>query len=47
MLHGGHLDGAKSRRIQHPHPHWFGVVDGPVTVIAILGPQGERLHLLR
>ena len=28
-------------------PHWFGAVDGPVTVIAILGPQGERLHLHR
>ena len=25
----------------------FSAVDGPVTVIAILGPQGERLHLLR
>ena len=26
-------------------PHWFGAVDGPVEVIAILGPQGERIHL--
>ena len=26
-------------------PHWFGAVDGPVEVIAILGPQGERVHL--
>ena len=26
-------------------PHWFGVVDGPVELIAILGPRGERLHL--
>lgn len=26
-------------------PHWFGVVDGPVEAIAILGPHGERLHL--
>ena len=26
-------------------PHWFGVVAGPVELIAILGPQGERLHL--
>jgi transcriptional regulator with XRE-family HTH domain len=26
-------------------PHWFGVVDGPVELLAILGPQGERLHL--
>jgi hypothetical protein len=26
-------------------PHWFGVVDGPVELIGILGPQGERLHL--
>lgn len=25
-------------------PHWFGAVDGPVTVIAILGQQGERHH---
>ncbi|UGS38057.1 helix-turn-helix domain-containing protein [Capillimicrobium parvum] len=26
-------------------PHWFGAVDGAVELIAILGPQGERLHL--
>lgn len=26
-------------------PHWFGAVDGPVECIAILGPQGERIHL--
>ena len=26
-------------------PHWFGAVDGPVEVIAILGPQGERVHV--
>ena len=26
-------------------PHWFGAIDGPVEVVAILGPQGERLHL--
>jgi transcriptional regulator with XRE-family HTH domain len=26
-------------------PHWFGVVDGPVELIMIVGPQGERLHL--
>lgn len=26
-------------------PHWFGAVSGPVEVIALLGPQGERLHL--
>ena len=26
-------------------PHWFGAVDGPVEVIMIVGPQGERLHL--
>ena len=26
-------------------PHWFGTVEGPVELIAILGPQGERLHL--
>jgi transcriptional regulator with XRE-family HTH domain len=26
-------------------PHWFGAVDGPVELIAIFGPQGERLHL--
>jgi transcriptional regulator with XRE-family HTH domain len=26
-------------------PHWFGAVDGPVELIAILGPQGERMHL--
>jgi len=26
-------------------PHWFGAIDGAVELIAILGPQGERLHL--
>lgn len=26
-------------------PHWFGTVDGRVEVIAILGPDGERVHL--
>ena len=26
-------------------PHWFGAVAGPVELIAILGSQGERLHL--
>ena len=26
-------------------PHWFGAVDGPVEVLALLGPHGERLHL--
>lgn len=26
-------------------PHWFGALDGPVELIALLGPEGERLHL--
>lgn len=26
-------------------PHWFGAVDGPVELIMIVGPQGERVHL--
>ncbi len=26
-------------------PHWFGAVDEPVELIAIFGPQGERVHL--
>jgi transcriptional regulator with XRE-family HTH domain len=26
-------------------PHWFGAVDGPVELIALLGPEGERQHL--
>jgi len=26
-------------------PHWFGAVDGPVELIGIFGPHGERLHL--
>ena len=26
-------------------PHWFGAVEGPVELIAILGPHGERMHL--
>ena len=28
-------------------PHWFGTVAGPVELIAILGPHGERMHLHR
>jgi transcriptional regulator with XRE-family HTH domain len=26
-------------------PHWFGAVDGPVELIALFGPEGERHHL--
>ncbi len=26
-------------------PHWFGAVDGPVEVIMIIGPHGERVHV--
>jgi transcriptional regulator with XRE-family HTH domain len=26
-------------------PHWFGAVDGPVEVILVVGPDGERVHL--
>lgn len=26
-------------------PHWFGAVDGPVELILLVGPQGERVHL--
>jgi transcriptional regulator with XRE-family HTH domain len=26
-------------------PHWFGAIDGPVELIALLGSDGERLHL--
>jgi transcriptional regulator with XRE-family HTH domain len=26
-------------------PHWFGVVDGPVELIAVFGAHGERTHL--
>ncbi len=26
-------------------PHWFGVVDGPVEAIMLLGAHGERAHL--
>ncbi len=26
-------------------PHWFGTAGGPVELLAILGPHGERLHL--
>ena len=26
-------------------PHWFGSVDGPVELIALLGAHGERVHL--
>ncbi|WP_052666819.1 helix-turn-helix domain-containing protein [Nitriliruptor alkaliphilus] len=28
-------------------PHWFGAIDGPVELIAIFGPHGERVHLRR
>jgi transcriptional regulator with XRE-family HTH domain len=26
-------------------PHWFGAVDGPVEMLAMFGPHGERAHL--
>ncbi len=26
-------------------PHWFGALDGPVDLIALLGPHGERVHV--
>ena len=26
-------------------PHWFGALEGPVTLIGIFGPHGERAHL--
>lgn len=26
-------------------PHWFGAIDGPVDLIAVFGPHGERAHL--
>ena len=26
-------------------PHWFGAVDGPVELLMLVGPQGERVHL--
>ena len=25
-------------------PHWFGSIDGPVELIAVFGPHGERTH---
>ena len=26
-------------------PHWFGAIDGPIEMLTILGPHGERMHL--
>ena len=26
-------------------PHWFGAIDGPVGLIMILGPHGDRMHV--
>ncbi len=26
-------------------PHWFGALDGPVQMVLIVGPHGERIHL--
>ncbi|MCW3064172.1 MAG: transcriptional regulator, family [Solirubrobacterales bacterium] len=26
-------------------PHWFGAIDGPVQLIMITGPDGQRVHL--
>ena len=26
-------------------PHWFGALDGPVDMLAVFGPHGERAHL--
>jgi transcriptional regulator with XRE-family HTH domain len=26
-------------------PHWFGALDGPVELILMVGPHGQRIHL--
>ena len=26
-------------------PHWFGAREGPVELLGIFGPEGEKLHL--
>jgi transcriptional regulator with XRE-family HTH domain len=26
-------------------PHWFGAIDGPVELIALFGPSGQRVHV--
>lgn len=26
-------------------PHWFGAIDGPVELIGIFGPDGEKVHV--
>ncbi|WP_328708045.1 helix-turn-helix domain-containing protein [Streptomyces mesophilus] len=26
-------------------PHWFDAVDGPVEMLSLFGPQGERMHV--
>jgi quercetin dioxygenase-like cupin family protein len=26
-------------------PHWFGALDGPVELILMVGPSGQRAHL--
>jgi transcriptional regulator with XRE-family HTH domain len=26
-------------------PHWFGALEGPVELIGLFGPEGQRLHL--
>ena len=28
-------------------PHWFGAADGPVELIGLFGPHGQRVHLHR
>ena len=39
------IDPGEAVEFSTPTPHWFGVVDGPVELLALLGPHGERLHL--
>ncbi|HWH10231.1 MAG TPA: XRE family transcriptional regulator [Solirubrobacteraceae bacterium] len=39
------LDPGEAAEFSTWTPHWLGAVDGPAEVLALMGPQGERVHL--
>jgi transcriptional regulator with XRE-family HTH domain len=39
------LDPGQAAEFDTRTPHWLGAVDGPVEVIAIFGPKGEKMHV--
>jgi transcriptional regulator with XRE-family HTH domain len=44
--HDLHLGAGEAAEFDTRLPHWFGAAgDGPVEVLSLFGPQGERMHV--